>query len=87
MRRANRRKRKRSLGGRPPAGFRPGEKVGDYPQLSVRLPPGTKVRVRALSDMLSKPQWRIVHESIDCLIGSLPASDQRTLKKLIKRSR
>ena len=85
MRRATR--RKRSRGGRPPAGFGAGERVADYPQLSVRIPPGTKLRVGALSDMQSKPQWRIVHESIECLIRSLPAPDQRTLKTLIKRSR
>jgi hypothetical protein len=77
-------RRKRSGGGRPPAGFGAGEKVGDYPQLGVRIPPGTKLRVRALGDMQSKPQWRIVHESIECLIRSLPASDQRTLKKIIE---
>jgi predicted DNA-binding protein len=83
MGRANR--RGRSRGGRPPAGFRPGERVRDYPQLSVRVPPRTKLRLGALSVLLSKPQWRIVLESIELLIGSLPESDQRMLKDLLKR--
>jgi predicted DNA-binding protein len=85
MGRANRKPRPR--GGRPPAGFRPGERVRDYPQLSVRVPPATKLRLGALSVMQSKPQWRIVLESIECLIGSLSASDQRMLNELIKRPR
>jgi hypothetical protein len=84
MERANRTRRR---GGRPPAGFRPGEKVGEYPQLSVRIPPTTKSTLSALSLMQAKPQWRVVLESIDCLVGSLTKSDQRMLKELIKRSR
>jgi predicted DNA-binding protein len=59
----------------------------DYPQLSVRVPPETKLRLGALGVMQSKPQWRIVLESIECLIGSLSESDQRMLKELIKRPR
>ncbi len=46
-----------------------------------------KLRLAALSAMRSKPQWRIVLESIECLIGSLTQSDQRMLKEFIKRRR
>ena len=35
--------------GRPPAGARDGEKVKDYPQLSIRLPGEVKARLQALS--------------------------------------
>jgi len=46
-----------------------------------------KLRLGALSALQSKPQWRIVLESLECLIRSLSDSDQRTLKELIKRPR
>jgi len=71
--------------GRPPAGARAGEKVRDYPQLSVRIPPEAKLFVGALSVLQSKPQWRIVLESIERLRRSLPESDQRRVDELIKR--
>src|ERR1700722_5914423 len=85
MARTNR--KRRSRGGRPPGGFGPGERVRDYPQLSVRIPPGTKSTLGALSVPLSRPQWRIVVESIECFVCSLPDSDQRMVTELIKRSR
>lgn len=78
-------RKRRPRGGRPPAGFRPGERVRDYPQLSVRIPAVMKMTLSALGVMQSKPQWRIVCESIECLVRSLSESDQRKLKELIKR--
>ena len=44
----NRIKRRRRAG-RPPAGAREGEKVKDYPQLSIRVPVELKARLNALS--------------------------------------
>jgi hypothetical protein len=82
MEQAHRRTRR---SGRPPAGARPGEKVKDYPQLTVRVPPDMKVKLGALSILQSKPQWRIIFESIECFIQSLPASEQRMIQELIKR--
>jgi hypothetical protein len=69
--------------GRPPAGASAGEKVKDYPQLSVRTPREAKLFLGALSLMQSKPQWRIVLESIECLRRSLSESDQRRVLELI----
>src|SRR4051794_17559088 len=46
--------------GRPPAGARPGEKVKDYPQLSVRLPIEIKAKLDALSSISARPQWRLI---------------------------
>ena len=40
--------------GRPPAGARVGEKVKDYPQLSIRLPGDVKAKLQALSIIASK---------------------------------
>lgn len=73
--------------GRPPAGARAGERVKDYPQLSVRVPREIKVTLGALSVLRAKPQWRIVVESIECLIGSLPDADRQSVQELIKRHR
>jgi hypothetical protein len=83
--RADRRRRPR--GGRPPAGLRSGEKVREYPQLSVRIPPETKAMLGALSVQQSKPQWRIVVEWCEYFIGSLSKADQRMLMELVKRRR
>jgi hypothetical protein len=38
--------------GRPPAGARAGERVKDYPQLSVRVPGDVKARLQAISPRL-----------------------------------
>jgi hypothetical protein len=46
-----------------------------------------KSRLGALSIMMSKPQWRVVVESIECLIGSLSESERRMLRALTKRPR
>jgi hypothetical protein len=53
-----------SKGGRPPAGIRQGERVRDYPQLSVRIPPDIRATVQALSTMRGQPQWRIVVDAL-----------------------
>ena len=47
--------------GRPPAGARAGEKVKDYPQLSIRLPGEVKAKLQALSLISARPQWRHHH--------------------------
>jgi hypothetical protein len=78
---------RRHRSGRPPAGARPGEKVSEYPQLSVRVPPDMKLKLGALSVLQSKPQWRIMLESMDCFIRSLPESEQRMLQEIIARRR
>jgi hypothetical protein len=50
--------------GRPPAGPN-GEKTSNYPQLSARLPPETLSALRALSQTLHLPQWRIIADAVD----------------------
>jgi predicted DNA-binding protein len=61
--------------------------VREYPQLSVRIPPESKIKLDALSVQQSKPQWRIVVESFEYFVRSLPTSDQRKLTELIKHRR
>lgn len=71
--------------GRPPAGARAGERVKDYPQLSVRVPPEMKRRLEALSRVRTMPQWRIIGDAILCYFHDLPDTDQRLVEDLIRR--
>jgi len=73
--------------GRPPAGARKGEKVKDYPQLSIRLPVDVKAKLRALSLIASRPQWRIITDAIECYVRERPDSEQRMIGELAGRSR
>jgi len=73
--------------GRPPAGARAGEKVKDYPQLSIRLPTDVKAKLQALSLVSSRPQWRIITDAIECYIKGRPDVEQRMVDELVGRSR
>lgn len=80
----NRRKDKRRAG-RPPAGAKDGERVKDYPQLSVRVPHEMKARLNALSAVTGLAQWRIIVEAIDCFLNDLPPNDQELVNGLSQR--
>ena len=71
--------------GRPPAGARDGEKVKDYPQLSIRLPLEFKARLNALSAVTGLAQWRVITEAIDCFFNGLPANDRELVDGLWER--
>ena len=73
--------------GRPPAGARAGEKVKDYPQLSIRLPSDVKAKLHALSLIAARPQWRIVSDAIECYLRQQPEGEQRMVHDLVGRSR
>jgi hypothetical protein len=73
--------------GRPPAGARAGEKVKDYPQLSIRLPGDVKAKLQALSLVSSRPQWRIITEAIDCYWRDRSEAERRMVDELVGRSR
>src|SRR3954469_9304087 len=81
----NRAHHHRRRAGRPPAGAREGEKVKDYPQLSVRLPQEMKARLTALSAVTGLAQWRLVAEAIDCFLHDLPPTDQELVAGLSER--
>ena len=80
------RKRHRRIG-RPPAGARAGEKVKDYPQLSIRLPGDIKAKLQALSVVSARPQWRIITEAIDCYVRERPEAERRMIEELVSRAR
>jgi len=70
--------------GRPPAGAREGEKVKDYPQLSIRVPGEVKARLQALSAVKSQPQWRIVTDAIDCYLRDRPENERKRILEMIR---
>jgi hypothetical protein len=73
--------------GRPPAGARAGERVKDYPQLSVRLPTDIKAKLHAMSLVGARPQWRLISEAIECYLRLRPEAEQRMVEDLVARSR
>lgn len=79
----NRSNRRRA--GRPPAGAKAGEKVKDYPQLSIRVPVEMKARLNALSAVTGLAQWRIIVEAIDCFREDLPDTDRDLVDGLSER--
>ncbi len=77
----------RRRAGRPPAGARAGEKVRDYPQLSVRLPHEFKARLNALSAVTGLAQWRVIVEALNCFIHDLSPTDRALVDGLSERLR
>jgi predicted transcriptional regulator len=73
--------------GRPPAGARDGEKVKEYPQLSIRLPAEVKAKLHALSLIAGRPQWRVVTDAIDCYVRERPEAERRMVNELAGRAR
>jgi predicted DNA-binding protein len=71
--------------GRPPAGAKDGEKVKDYPQLSIRLPLEFKARLNALSAVTGLAQWRIIVEAINCFNDDLPKTERDLVAGLSER--
>ena len=70
--------------GRPPAGARDGERVQDYPQLSIRLPGDAKAKLHALSLVTARPQWRLISDAIDCYLRERPESERRLVDELVR---
>jgi predicted DNA-binding protein len=77
--------KERRRAGRPPAGAREGEKVKDYPQLSIRVPVEMKARLNALSAVTGLAQWRVIVEAIDCFVEDLPPTDRELVHGLSER--
>jgi predicted DNA-binding protein len=76
---------RRRRAGRPPAGAKAGEKVKDYPQLSVRVPVEMKARLNALTAVTGLAQWRVIVEAIDCFMSDLPPNDRELVDGLSAR--
>ena len=79
--------RQRRRIGRPPAGAREGEKVKDYPQLSIRLPWEVKAKLQALSLVHARPQWRLISDAIDCYLTRCSDAERRMVEALAGRAK
>jgi predicted DNA-binding protein len=73
--------------GRPPAGAHAGERVKDYPQVSIRLPADVKAKLQALSVISRRPQWRLITDAIECFLQQCPDAEQRMVEELVGRAR
>jgi predicted DNA-binding protein len=76
---------RRRRAGRPPAGAREGERVKDYPQLSIRVPVEIKARLNALAAVTGLAQWRVIVKGIECLVQDLPQHDRKLVDGLSAR--
>jgi hypothetical protein len=74
----------RRRAGRPPAGARPGEKVKDYPQVSLRIPPAFKSQLHAISVLRAKPQWRVLIDALELLVRELTVAEKRRLRRMAR---
>jgi len=82
---ANRAPTHRRRVGRPPAGAKDGEKVKDYPQLSIRVPHELKARLNAMSTVTGVAQWRVVVQAINCLFHDLSPTDREAVDGISER--
>ena len=64
--------------GRPPSGPA-GERVSEYPTLTVRLPQTTKDALMNLSALRRMPMWQMLDLTIRAYLKTLPAADRRAL--------
>lgn len=81
--RSERHKNGRSYG-RPPGGHR-GERVRDYPTLTVRVPQQTRLMLKALAAHRREPLWKLIRHLTICGIRDLPARERRQLMRRLKR--
>jgi CheY-like chemotaxis protein/predicted transcriptional regulator len=72
--------------GRPPAGERPGDRVVDYPQLALRLPPATYHKLQALAQLDREPQWRVLSKALSQYIDQLPSDQRDLIAGLVRRA-
>ena len=72
--------------GRKPGGARAGERVEDYPQLTLRVPPELKAALHVISLITSKPRWRVLCDAVECQISRFPKPDQELVRNLIGHS-
>jgi hypothetical protein len=70
--------------GRPRGGVRPGERLRDYPVLTVRVPPDTRAMFTELCTRRRMPRWMMLRHLIVCFVRNLPANERR---RIVQRSK
>ena len=71
---ANARHRRR---GRPPNGVRVGERLRDYPTVTLRVPPRTRRMLRVLCARKQLPAWLMFRMLVLCFVRHLPVKERR----------
>lgn len=66
--------------GRPPSGPA-GERVSEYPSLTVRIPRVTHRQLHSLSALKHVPVWRLVDEAVSAYLAELPADERRLVSQ------
>jgi hypothetical protein len=74
----------RKKAGRPPSGDT-GERIADYPRVTLRLPPATLAKLRAWAKVTSRPVWRLIADSVETAVGALEGADAEDVRRLAKR--
>lgn len=72
--------------GRPRAGLRPGDRVRDYPTVTVRLPDDTRALLRALCSHMDLPLWQTVRHLTVCFVRDLPTVERRRIVRRARRA-
>jgi hypothetical protein len=67
--------------GRPRGGVRRGERLRDYPTLTVRVPPSTRAMLRALCARRRLPAWVMLRHLVVCFVRDLPSNERRWILK------
>lgn len=62
--------------GRPPSGPA-GERVSEYPSLTVRIPRATHRQLHSLSTLKHVPVWRLVDAAVSAYVSELPPDERR----------
>lgn len=73
--------------GRPPAGARRGERVRDYPQISIRLPLDARAKLSALANVTGLTRWRLIVKALDRVHADLSPEEQRRVRALLSARR
>jgi len=78
---SNRETRPASTRGRPREGLRPGERVRDYPTVTVRLPDDVRAMLHALCAQLDLPLWQTIRQLTVCFVRELPVVERRAIMR------
>lgn len=65
--------------GRPRGGVRRGERLRDYPTITVRVPPATRAMLKVLSARRGVPAWLMLRQLVICYVRQLPARERRRI--------
>jgi CheY-like chemotaxis protein len=72
--------------GRPPGGEQPGERVVDYPQLSVRVPRATLRKLRAAATVQGLSHAKVLADAVDRYLDALPPDQKTLVEGLLRRA-